>query len=103
MNSIDKKYRIKLDTLIFLIFIMLATFNYSMELSIVGNPFRQVILVLMLILLLFTIILKKYTIKKMIVFITAIVYGLVNYRVSGYTDLFILLLAAYVEVYSASL
>lgn len=64
MNSIDKKYRIKLDTLIFLIFIMLATFNYSMELSIVGNPFRQVILVLMLILLLFTIILKKYTIKK---------------------------------------
>ena len=32
----------------------------------------------------------------MIVFITAIVYGLVNYRVSGYTDLFILLLAAYV-------
>ncbi|HFI0744144.1 TPA: hypothetical protein ACGO4V_000189 [Streptococcus suis] len=32
----------------------------------------------------------------MIVFITAIVYGLVNYRVSGYTDIFILLLAAYV-------
>ena len=96
MNSINKKYRIKLDTLIFLIFIMLATFNYSMELSIVGNPFRQVILVLMLILLLFTIILKKYTIKKMIVFITAIVYGLVNYRVSGFTDIFILLLAAYV-------
>lgn len=89
-------YKLKLSTALYLLFIIVATFNYSMEASVIKNPLRQINLVIIITIAICLIILKKYTIKKICLLALALIYGALDYYLSGYTDMLILLLAAYI-------
>ena len=89
-------HKLKLSTALYLLFIIVATFNYSMEASVIKNPLRQINLVIIFTIAICLIILKKYTIKKICLLVLALIYGALDYYLSGYTDMLILLLAAYI-------
>lgn len=89
-------YKLKLGTALYLLFIIAATFNYSMEASVIKNPLRQIDLVIIITIAICLIILKKYTIKKICLLVLTLTYGALDYYLSGYTDMLILLLAAYI-------
>jgi hypothetical protein len=67
-----------------------------MEASVVENPFRKTNLAIMIIVATTLILLRKYTIKKISLLILGILYGMLDYYLSGYTDMLILLLATYI-------
>lgn len=91
-----KFHKIKLNTGLYLLFIFITTFNYSLEASVIENPLRQMNLAIMIIIAVTLIILKKYTLKMFSLLILSLLYGVLNYYLSGYTDMVILLLTTYI-------
>lgn len=97
MKNIQVELRaLKVSAVLYLLFISIATLNYSLEASVVKNPLRQVNLVIMIGIAIILIALKKYTPKKICLLILALSYGALDYYLSGYTDMLILLLATYI-------
>lgn len=90
-----KRKKLKLAEEFYLIFISLATINYALENASVVNFVRTLNLALMLITVIFIILIRKYSIKKLAIFALIFLYGALDFYLSGYTDMVVLLLAVY--------